>query len=328
MRRALGAACDEPGRAGCEGAPDLAVGLLAPAALGEGWGPAQARTDSWPEVPLPCAVATSTWSASRELAGPGGARARHVLVGPLPPEGAARVVDDVADGRTTGGAGCSARGEPPATLVEHGAPDAETADRAVRLGAGEGALVVVARRGPAVGVLVVQGTAGTPATTLADAVAAGVCATPAATGCAHGDRPAPAAGWSAEHAARLGDLAAGRGAPRLVRQRQVLPSCGVADSLDDTGQEGAVDAVADCLRAASRGVAGAEAVLVLLTTEGDAVVSYVRALPGPGPSPYEVLVDGTRDAFGPQVWTRQVCPAVADLGAWGPSPCEGAPVGR
>jgi hypothetical protein len=89
------------------------------------------------------------------------------------------------------------------------------------------------------------------------------------------------------------------GPPAQFERRAHLAACGTVD----------------CLRSAMRDGGGAELVVTAMTTEGDPITSYYRAVPGqPG---LEIYLDSTRDRFRAADWSYLRCPdarGVDDLG--------------
>lgn len=89
--------------------------------------------------------------------------------------------------------------------------------------------------------------------------------------------------------------------PAAFTARTPLPSCGSYE----LGLEALPSQAGRCMTAAVGTTAGAELVLSRPTVEGDAVVTYFRALPGS--TSIEVFIDSTKDKFGTRVWSRQMC---------------------
>jgi hypothetical protein len=95
-------------------------------------------------------------------------------------------------------------------------------------------------------------------------------------------------------------------APGAFVHRQPLASCGKIH-LSQTQVSGGETVPADawaCLDAAFK--SGAELVVEMPTSEGAQVVSYYRV--GPDIDGMEVFHDATRDRFGSQAWSHELCP--------------------
>jgi hypothetical protein len=90
-------------------------------------------------------------------------------------------------------------------------------------------------------------------------------------------------------------------APTWFVQRRPLRSCGAYVFTVPAALP------RDALRCftAALGAGGVEFASARRTTEGDPVVTYVRALPGT--STAVVITDSTRDRFGPQRWSSETC---------------------
>lgn len=100
-------------------------------------------------------------------------------------------------------------------------------------------------------------------------------------------------------------------APEVFRKREPLPSCG--DYVLGLGLgEQLPPAASACLLAEG----SAELAVSRLTIEGDPIVAYYRADPGPV---LDVFIDATRDSFGSGTWVRKTCT--------GFDPARGRPTG-
>jgi len=91
-------------------------------------------------------------------------------------------------------------------------------------------------------------------------------------------------------------------APPPFVDRDPLPSCG--SFVLDQGQAPSSTALS-CLKVALVDGSGAELALSQPTIEGDAVVTYYRALPGS--STLRVFTDSTTDVFGARSWSVTTC---------------------
>jgi len=87
----------------------------------------------------------------------------------------------------------------------------------------------------------------------------------------------------------------------IFTDRAVLASCG--ELRLGQGEEVPAEAWA-CVDAAFD--TGAELAVEMPTTEGDPIVTYYRV--GPDIDGLELFTDTTRDNFGPQTWSHEVCP--------------------
>jgi len=93
--------------------------------------------------------------------------------------------------------------------------------------------------------------------------------------------------------------------PDAFTNRSPLPSCGTVTA----------GAGSQCLTAAMGTGAGAELTVTSVTTEGDPIVAYYRAVPGqPG---LEVFTDSTKDKFSGTGWSYARCPQASGIDSLG-----------
>ena len=103
------------------------------------------------------------------------------------------------------------------------------------------------------------------------------------------------------------------GPPTQFERRASLASCGTVDHRQIT--DGVPSEAVRCLEAAMRTGGGAELVVTGMTTEGDPLTSYYRAVPGE--AGLEIYYDSTRDSYRSADWSYLRCPdarAANDLG--------------
>lgn len=82
----------------------------------------------------------------------------------------------------------------------------------------------------------------------------------------------------------------------------------------------------ECLLDAAAAGRPAELVITYYTVEGDPITSYYRVV---GPRQIEILVDSTRDSFGAQKWTHELCAEIVqDSGFLYGERCRKIPVDR
>ncbi len=94
----------------------------------------------------------------------------------------------------------------------------------------------------------------------------------------------------------------GENAPASVRDRPLLPPCGLERALRLDGPWN--ELARECFRTAYEQNQPAEFISTRLTIEGDPITYVYRIL---GFQRFEIFVDSTRDRFGAQAWTRLDC---------------------
>lgn len=194
---AVGAACAEAARPGCEGPATVGAGLLAPAALGPGWTAGMAPVPQRRSSLFCNGVGGYGYSggtinsAARQFSGPGDATAFQGILSNVDAATSAELRMAAADKGAHTSMACSEvpkRAEE--MLVDEVDEQAGTWERLFRVtetlvsGESATALIVGVGRGPVVGLLTIRDD-GAPVdeTSMLEAVRTGACAVPTATGC-------------------------------------------------------------------------------------------------------------------------------------------------